>query len=99
MKVYLLNPPAPQGVKMVREGRCMQRKGAWGAVWAPITLALLGAVLKQHKHEVMLSDCITEEINFDQLEQRFSDWKPDLVIINTATPSIISDLSAAAKIG
>ena len=37
---------------MVREGRCMQRAGAWTAVWAPISLATIAAVLEQEDIEV-----------------------------------------------
>lgn len=95
MKVYLINPPAPKNVKMVREGRCMQRKGAWGAVWPQISLALIGAQLKADHHEVTMSDCITGGIHFPALSALIADFKPDLIIINTATPSIISDLYTA----
>jgi len=45
MRILLINPPASKNVEMVREGRCMQRKGAWSAVWAPISLAYLGAFI------------------------------------------------------
>ncbi len=32
IKVYLVNPPSPGDVKMIREGRCMQRSGVWTAI-------------------------------------------------------------------
>jgi len=80
---------------MVREGRCMQRKGAWTAVWSPISLATIGSVLEKEGFGVKLSDCIVENIDFKKLEENIKDFKPDLVIINTATPSIESDLEVA----
>jgi anaerobic magnesium-protoporphyrin IX monomethyl ester cyclase len=95
MRIYLVNPPAPKGVKMVREGRCMQRKGAWTAVWAPISLATIGAILEKESFEVKLSDCIVENIDFNKLEELIREFQPQLVIINTATPSIESDLAVA----
>lgn len=95
MKVYLVNPPAAGGVKMVREGRCMQRKGAWTTVWPPVTLATMAGMLQREGVEVRLDDCIVEDITFAGLESRIADFKPDLLVINTATASIFSDLSCA----
>ncbi|MFC1631915.1 B12-binding domain-containing radical SAM protein [Candidatus Omnitrophota bacterium] len=95
MKVYLLNPPAPSGIKMVREGRCMQRKGAWTTVWPPISLAYIAALLRENDCDVFLNDCIVEEINEDQTIDIIKKINPDLVIINTATASIKNDLAMA----
>ena len=98
MKIYLLNPPAPQGIKMVREGRCMQRKGAWTTVWPPSSLAYIAAVLREDNFEVFLNDCIVEEINAQKVGELIKAKRPGLVIINTATASITSDLAIADQI-
>lgn len=95
MRVLLLNPPAAKGVRMVREGRCMQREGAWTSTWAPISLATIAAVLKKEGFTVKLNDCIVESIDFSSLKKIILSFRPDLVILNTATPSIISDLSVS----
>lgn len=47
------NLPAADGVEVVREGRCTQRKGAWTSVWSPISLALIAAVLESSKGKAM----------------------------------------------
>jgi anaerobic magnesium-protoporphyrin IX monomethyl ester cyclase len=96
MNVLLINPPAPKGVAMVREGRCMQRKGAWTAVWSPISLATIAAVLEQEGFHCQLVDCIIEGIGTEELVQRARKYPPKLAVINTATPSIDSDLKLAA---
>lgn len=93
MKVYLVNPPAPNGIEMVREGRCMQRKGAWTAVWSPISLAYCAAVLEKEGFIVKLTDCIAEKIDNQSLTQKIKSFKPEFVVFNTSTPSIESDLS------
>ena len=93
---YLINPPAYQGIKIVREGRCMQRKGAWTAVWAPVSLATIAAVLENEGFKVKLDDCIVNEIDADKLQKKLEIFKPDLVVINTATPSIVTDLKVAS---
>lgn len=97
-KIYLINPPAFEGVKMVREGRCMQRKGAWTSVWPPISLALCGAVLEKEGYTVKLSDCIVEDIDLFLLKEKIKEFNPDLVVINTATPSIIGDIEVAKDV-
>lgn len=97
-RVYLLNPPAAKGVRIVREGRCMQREGAWTAVWTPISLALTASVLRQAGFEVSLNDCIVEELDFNHLKEKIREFKPHLVIINTGTPSIESDLYSSRVI-
>ncbi len=98
MRVLLLNPPAPEGVKLVREGRCMQRMGAWTAVWAPVSLALTGALLLEKGHEVILHDCIVEEIDTEGVVRIAGEFKPELVVVNAVTPSIDSDLGMAAHL-
>lgn len=98
MKVWLLNPPADDGVKQVREGRCMQRAGAWTAIWTPLSLAYCAAVLREDGCEVLLTDAIVEEVSFADVRKIASDFRPDAVIINAVTPSIVSDLSTADHI-
>jgi radical SAM superfamily enzyme YgiQ (UPF0313 family) len=95
MRVLLVNPPAADGVRQVREGRCMQRAGAWTAVWTPISLATCAAVLRQRGHQVRLRDCIVESVGFDRLAHIIAAFGPDLLVFNAVTPSIISDLSTA----
>jgi len=51
LKVFLINPPEYLGVAQVREGRCMQRAGAWTSVWPPLSLALTAAVLRRAGHQ------------------------------------------------
>lgn len=98
MKAILINPPEAHGVKMVREGRCMQREGAWTSIWPPISLALCASMLESLGIEVIVHDCIVGEIDFPELETIAQEFKPDLAVINTATPSIESDLSVARVI-
>lgn len=92
MKVLLINPPAYLGVSQVREGRCMQRAGAWTSVWPPLSLALTAAVLRRAGHQVRLNDCIVENISREGLAEIARDFKPDWCLFNSATPSIAGDM-------
>lgn len=98
MRVLLLNPPSDDGVRQVREGRCMQRAGAWTAVWTPLSLAYCAAALREEGNTVRLSDCIVEDLSFKDVEALVADYRPKVVIINAVTPSIVSDLSTADHI-
>lgn len=76
----------------------MQRAGAWTAVWAPISLATIAAVLRRDQVECRLDDCIIERIGEHDLLERARAFCPDLFVINTATPSIVSDLQLADRL-
>lgn len=95
LRVYLINPPSPGEVKMIREGRCMQRSGVWTAVWPPYSLCMAAAILEKKGIKVKLNDCVVEEIDFEQLKENIIDFKPHVVVINTSTPCIESDLKVA----
>jgi len=98
MKVLLLNPPPVDGVNVVREGRCMQRTATWTTVWAPVSLATTAAVLRDAGLEPRIVDGIVEEIDLAGLGRLVADWQPGLVVINTATPSIESDLALGTTV-
>ncbi|MBN3037964.1 MAG: radical SAM protein [Candidatus Omnitrophica bacterium] len=98
MKILLINAPVANKIKIVREGRCMQREDAWGTSWAPLTLATIAAVLKEAGFATGIKDCTKEDIGLEGLKGIIKEFKPRLVIINTATPSIENDLSCALSI-
>jgi len=93
MNILLINPPAYNNIDYIRESRCMQSKDSWTALWPPITLAYLGAVLKPHN--VRLVDCIAEKISFKQLSNIIKAHNPRFVVVNTAFPSIYGDMKVA----
>jgi len=95
MKVLILNPPAVDDIRIIREGRCMQRQEAWGTTWAPLTLAIIAAILREVGFIVELKDCSNDKISFEDLKHILQEFGPHLVIVNTSTPSISSDLKVA----
>lgn len=76
----------------------MQRDGAWTSVWAPVTLATTAAVLREDGFAVELIDSTVEEIDWVGLKQAIAEYDPWMVVINTATPSIESDLGVASLV-
>ncbi|MCL5883473.1 MAG: B12-binding domain-containing radical SAM protein [Actinobacteria bacterium] len=95
-KILFLNPPPFEGINVVREGRCMQRTGAWTSVWAPVSLATTAAVVREAGFEPMIADCSVEDMDEAGLSALISSWQPDMVVINTATPSIDSDIAVSS---
>ncbi len=92
MKTCFVNPPSANGMKQIREGRCMLSAGAWSSLWAPISLALCAAIVRNNGIEVKLIDCVAAKVTFYGLSQIIKNYLPDLVIINTSTASIKEDL-------
>lgn len=77
----------------------MQRQEAWGTSWAPLTLALIAAVLRNSGFPVSLIDCTNDGVGFSRLKKIIENIRPDLIVVNTATPSINSDLKVALVAG
>jgi len=90
MKVEFVNPPIQAGIN--REGRCMVKKTAWGFILPPITLAYSAGVVRECGINVKIEDCVADEISLDILRHRIKAFQPDLIIINTVTPSILNDV-------
>ncbi|MFH1202765.1 MAG: radical SAM protein [Candidatus Omnitrophota bacterium] len=97
MRIYFLNAPAVGGTKYIREGRCMQSVSSWAAIWPPITLGILAAIAAR-KSDVCLVDCNVEDLNEKSLLEDIENFRPDAVVINTAFPTIDSDMDIARRI-
>ena len=98
MKILIINPPAFRGNDYIREGRCMQTKSSWAALWMPLSLAYLAAVLREEGEKIRLIDCIAEKMKAGGLVKAVRDFSPDLIIINTAFPSIKGDMKVATEL-
>ncbi len=100
-KVYLLNPVSYNlKDRLVREGRCMQRESSWSNLWQPLTLCVLKPWLKQEINiEGRVRDATANCMTMRQVIDEVKRYSPDMVVINTAVPSITrEDLDTAAYI-
>ncbi|MFA4834196.1 MAG: radical SAM protein [Patescibacteria group bacterium] len=97
MKILIINPPAFRGNDYIREGRCMQTKSSWASLWMPLSLAYIAAVLRKEGNEIKLIDCIAERMKAEKLIKIAKDFLPNLIVINTAFPSIKGDMEVAAE--
>ncbi|MFH1720968.1 MAG: radical SAM protein [Candidatus Altiarchaeota archaeon] len=89
IKILLLNPPAKD--KYVKESRCQHRAAVFQSVYPPLTLAEMAGLLRE-KHEVRLIDAMGADLSRDYVEKTTMWFDPDLVVVNTSTPTILNDL-------
>lgn len=71
----------------------MQKEGVWTTTWPPISLTESAAVLQQRGHEVRVNDCSVEGVDKDKLKEIVRDFSPDLLVMNSTTPSLNFDMT------
>ncbi|MBI4744158.1 MAG: radical SAM protein [Actinobacteria bacterium] len=91
MKILIINPPASNGIKYIREGRCEQRLSSFQYVMIPISLPSIAAVLRKNGFSVTIQDCIADNQSIDHVKNQIKLHQPQLVIINTSTATFNND--------
>jgi anaerobic magnesium-protoporphyrin IX monomethyl ester cyclase len=93
MKIAALNPPFLP--RFSRESRSPAVAKS-GTLYYPMWLAYAVGYLEKHGHQVLLIDAPATGLSFEETACRIADFSPDLVILDTSTPSIYSDIETAA---
>ncbi len=99
MRIVLFNPPWYSeknsllwGVRAGSRWPHFQRRPAPGQlpryIPFPFFMAISAALLKQAGHEVLLIDGVAEGVLLDELYPRITAFKPDVVFVETSTPSL-----------
>ncbi|MDC0335724.1 B12-binding domain-containing radical SAM protein [Pseudodesulfovibrio sp.] len=95
MNVLMLNPPFKG--RFSRSSRSPAvTKG--GTLYYPIWLAYAAGVVDAAGHEVLLLDAPAKEVSDEETLRRVTEFKPDLVVVDTSTPSIYSDVDFAGRV-
>jgi anaerobic magnesium-protoporphyrin IX monomethyl ester cyclase len=93
MNILFLNPPFKQG-RFSRASRSPAvTKG--GTLYYPLWLAYGAGAAEQAGHKVKLIDCPAEGLGLGAVFDRLKDFKLDIAILETSTPSIHSDVHMA----
>jgi anaerobic magnesium-protoporphyrin IX monomethyl ester cyclase len=71
----------------------MQKEGVWTTTWPPISLTQTAAFLRARGHEVRINDCSVEGIDSDKLKGLLADFQPQLLVLNSTTPSLNFDMT------
>lgn len=99
-KVLLINPPRIQGYAWTREGRCQEKEGVLGTVKPPISLALLGSILRNNAVDFKLLDANILDLDSKEICHWLSEnqFTPEVIIYGTTTPTIVYDTRALSSI-
>jgi anaerobic magnesium-protoporphyrin IX monomethyl ester cyclase len=92
MRITALNPPFLPGFSRGQRSPAVTRSGT---LYYPVWLSYAVGALEQAGHAVDLIDAPAECLNMDQVKERVKSFDPGLVIVETSTPSITSDVRAA----
>jgi radical SAM superfamily enzyme YgiQ (UPF0313 family) len=97
-KILFLNPPfKTEHGKFSRTSRSPAVTKS-GTVYYPIWLAYAAGSAEKAGNEIMLIDACSDLLNYNEVIQSMRDFVPDLVVLDTSTPSIISDIDVAGKL-
>ncbi|MEK7483176.1 MAG: radical SAM protein [Planctomycetota bacterium] len=99
LKLYLLNPTVDTKDPVLRSERCqaIAKKGV--SLWPPIALAYVAAVLRDAGfHQLSLRDAMSDQLSHPQMIQEVVTVAPDLVIVQSTTPTVRSDLKFVTEV-
>ncbi len=96
MKILLINPPG----HFARAGSRWphKREGDLGYVPFPFWLAYAAALLEREDFAVDLKDCVALEWDALRLKEHIKQSKPDLLVMETSTPSYTFDIETLKTI-
>jgi len=97
-KVLIVNPPfLPEYGRYSRYNRSPGITKS-GTLYYPLWTAFATGVLEKAGFDVKLIDCPAQRINLNGLLEKVDEYHPNLVSIETSTPSIYSDIETAKAI-
>ncbi|WP_302298225.1 B12-binding domain-containing radical SAM protein [Phascolarctobacterium faecium] len=98
MKIFLVNPPfKTEYGKFSRDQRSPAITKS-GTLYYPTWLACATGVLEEAGYECKFLDCCAKLLNIEATIAIIKDFEPNIIVINTSTPSIYSDGEFAEKI-
>ena len=98
MKAFFLNPPFKvECGKFSRTSRSPAITKS-GTVYHPIWLAYAAGSTEAAGHDVRLFDSCADRVDLTETLAVIRDFNPDLVLLDTSTPSLLSDITVGAAI-
>lgn len=85
-----VNPPSPDGSKIIRDLNRSGRTSQEGIIWPQSSLALIAAMLSK-EYEIEILDCIAEDINWREFEKVIKERKPRYLISHVITSTADND--------
>jgi radical SAM superfamily enzyme YgiQ (UPF0313 family) len=95
LKIVTLNPPYLQNYSRQSRSPCVAKSGT---IYYAYYLAYAAAALEKEGYDVYHMDAVIENWTHAQTIEAIKSKNPDLIILDTSTPSIINDVEVARKI-
>ncbi|MBF0140516.1 MAG: radical SAM protein [Magnetococcales bacterium] len=95
MQILFLNPPFKECFSRASRSPAVAKGGT---LYYPLWLAYAAGLAQRLGHTVRLFDAPALRVGLDGLYASLGDWQPELVVIDTSTPSIVHDVTVAATI-
>jgi len=90
MRILFLNPPFE--FRVSKESRWPEYTKS-GTLYYPYWLAYAtGVMMEESRHDVLLLDAIAKGFGYEETLKILEDFEPELVVIETTTPTFIKDL-------
>ena len=94
MKILVLNPPFLKKYSRPQRSPAVTKSGT---IYFPIWLAYCAGVLEKAGHSVTLTDAPARGISMDEVLRQAEHLQPELIIMDTSTPSIENDVHVADR--
>lgn len=98
VNIIVFNPPGPDDLGFVREGRCEQRLSSFQYVMLPVSLTYIAAVLRRDGFSVRIVDAVAEKRPRPELLTELQAAEPQLVFFNVSTVTYPSDIAFAREL-
>ncbi|MBI3378244.1 MAG: radical SAM protein [Nitrospirae bacterium] len=95
MKILLLNPPFLKKFSRPQRSPAVTKSGT---LYFPMWLAYAAGVLMENGFEVELIDAPADDYSMEDVAEKAKKLQPDIIVIDTSTPSIYNDTSIAGKL-
>lgn len=96
MRIAAVNPPFMNG-RFSRSSRSPAIVKS-GTMYWPFWMAYAVGMLERSGHQVLFLDCPAANISSEALLEKLRNFKPEMTLIDTSTPSIHSDMETAEEI-
>ena len=95
LSAVTLNPPFLKNYSRQSRSPCVAKSGT---IYYAYYLAYAGCALEMGGHKVTHIDSIIDELSIEETLEKICVAKPKLVIVDTSTPSILSDIKFCVRI-
>jgi len=95
MKILFLNPLFMENFSRPQRSPAVTKGGTF---YYPFWLSAAAGVCEKAGNEILLIDAIADNREENELFEQINEFSPELIVINTSTPSIYNDIEEGIKI-